>query len=231
MEMGCMRRSSMQFKNIFWDLDGTLIDSEYVYKEATLHACKELRMDFDINNVKTSSGKDAITVFELILGEPLTTKHHTLYHQWNEISKQYLINNFNKVQQIPQAIELVHEFARLGIKQSIVSNATSKIIWRCVENLKIGQYLLNIIGRDSVKQGKPHPEPYLQAMQLHETVAKDCLVFEDSHTGIQSAFSAGIKVIGVGDTQDLPIIVDHICNLNDKSWLQSIKSKYFVAHM
>jgi beta-phosphoglucomutase len=59
-----------------------------------------------------------------------------------------------------------------------------------------------IVGADQVKNGKPHPEPYLVAMQRIADKApglapEECLVFEDSPPGIASALAAGMKVVAV----------------------------------
>jgi beta-phosphoglucomutase len=59
-----------------------------------------------------------------------------------------------------------------------------------------------IVGADDVRQGKPHPEPYLTAMSRVAPLAaglraEDCLVFEDSMPGVASALAAGMRVVAV----------------------------------
>jgi beta-phosphoglucomutase len=59
-----------------------------------------------------------------------------------------------------------------------------------------------IVGAEDVRQGKPHPEPYLAAMALLASRAPDlrpeqCVVFEDSVAGVAAARAAGMKVVAV----------------------------------
>jgi HAD superfamily hydrolase (TIGR01509 family) len=59
-----------------------------------------------------------------------------------------------------------------------------------------------IVGADDVRNTKPHPEPYLAAMNHLSSLAPrlspaDCLVFEDSVPGIVSALAAGMKVVAI----------------------------------
>jgi mannitol-1-/sugar-/sorbitol-6-phosphatase len=53
-----------------------------------------------------------------------------------------------------------------------------------------------IITGDSVPQGKPHPAPYLEGAKLLGFAPEDCIVFEDSASGVQAGEAAGCTVIG-----------------------------------
>ena len=51
------------------------------------------------------------------------------------------------------------------------------------------------IDGDGVEQGKPHPAPYLAGADLLGFDPKDCVVFEDSISGVKAGRAAGCKVI------------------------------------
>jgi sugar-phosphatase len=55
----------------------------------------------------------------------------------------------------------------------------------------------NLICADDVVHGKPSPEPYLKGASLLGVPPEDCLVFEDTPTGIEAARGAGMPVIGL----------------------------------
>jgi mannitol-1-/sugar-/sorbitol-6-phosphatase len=57
-----------------------------------------------------------------------------------------------------------------------------------------------LVTSDDVKQGKPHPEPYLQGAQRLGFSPAECLVIEDAPAGIHSARAGGMKVIGLAST-------------------------------
>lgn len=138
-----MHKHSVPINTILWDLDGTLVDSEYIHDEAVVYACEMMHIDFDVT--KLSPGQDTVTVFEIIMGEALSDKLMPVFDKWHELAIQYTLDNFHRARRISQSIELVHEFARLGLGQSIVSNTTSEIIHQCVDSLKITHYMSNFI--------------------------------------------------------------------------------------
>jgi haloacid dehalogenase superfamily, subfamily IA, variant 3 with third motif having DD or ED len=61
-----------------------------------------------------------------------------------------------------------------------------------------------VVAGDEVVHGKPHPEPYLRAAELLGVEIKDCIAFEDSHTGMASAEAAGAHAIGIPNLISLP---------------------------
>jgi len=66
-----------------------------------------------------------------------------------------------------------------------------------LEKLGMTETFEIIIGKVDVSQGKPHPEVYLKAMARLGLPRENCIVFEDSMAGIQSALAAGIPVAGI----------------------------------
>ena len=54
-----------------------------------------------------------------------------------------------------------------------------------------------------ITHSKPHPEIFLLAAQLLNTIPAECLVFEDAEAGVEAALAAGMRCVGVGDAQQL----------------------------
>ena len=61
-----------------------------------------------------------------------------------------------------------------------------------------------LVTADGVRNGKPHPEPYLRGAEMLGFPAAGCLVVEDAPAGIQSAHAAGMKVIAMASTYTEP---------------------------
>ena len=57
-----------------------------------------------------------------------------------------------------------------------------------------------MVTADDVKNGKPHPEPYLKGAERLGFSPSECLVIEDAPAGIESAHAGGMKVIGMAST-------------------------------
>ncbi len=65
-----------------------------------------------------------------------------------------------------------------------------------------------VVGGDHVSNAKPHPEPYLMAMQRLRGAPESCLVFEDSLPGIASARAAGLQVCALSTTHSKPDLLN-----------------------
>jgi len=79
----------------------------------------------------------------------------------------------------------------------IVSGALRGEIQLVLRQEKLRPYFKSIVAAEDVKQGKPHPDGYLQARRLLGVKARECLVIEDSHWGIEAAHRAGMPCLAL----------------------------------
>ena len=97
-----------------------------------------------------------------------------------------------------------------------------------MDNMKIRDYFDFIINSSMVKRGKPFPDIYLKALEEIGLSSNECVVFEDSISGIDAAFNAGIDVIGVTTAnrkEDMKNIVFAVKNFEEE--IKKIKSFIF----
>ena len=213
-------------KAIFWDLDGTLIDSELIHEQSVFFASRELGL---VSTVETfSAGLENSAVFELIIGQALNLENQALFARWEQLATEYVLARISPQQQIKQSLELFNHFAKLGLPQAVVSNSTAPVVRHSLQQLGILERCSQVFSRDSVEFGKPHPQLYLNALEFHQLLPSECLSFEDSHTGITAAKACGINVIGIGENtrQYAPQLV---CDLNHESWLKLIQESFNCA--
>jgi len=105
-------------------------------------------------------------------------------------------NNFKIYDKVFAIFELLHS---KNIKTAIVTGASRD---RISEHLdaSLNKQLTALVTADDVKHTKPHPEPYLKAIEKLETKSKNCLVIENAIFGIQSAKSAGCMCFALETT-------------------------------
>ena len=84
------------------------------------------------------------------------------------------------------------------------------------------QYMDFVLTREDYVQTKPHPEPYLTAMQRHSLQPDQCIVVEDSERGLAAASAAGVDCIIVlnewtknGDFSDALAVIEQIGDVPD----------------
>ncbi|WP_317207898.1 HAD family hydrolase [Membranihabitans marinus] len=87
-----------------------------------------------------------------------------------------------------------------------------------LQQLGIENYFSSLLASEDVTHHKPDPEVYLQSAKNLGVEPSECLIFEDSASGVQAEINAGIGVIGVLSTytaQQLPPCLTHITNYRD----------------
>lgn len=82
-----------------------------------------------------------------------------------------------------------------GIKQAIGSSAIMFNIDFVLDGLGIRKYFDALVSADDVTKSKPDPETWLRCMEKLAVEPQDCIVFEDSPKGAESALNAGIQCI------------------------------------
>jgi beta-phosphoglucomutase-like phosphatase (HAD superfamily) len=111
---------------------------------------------------------------------------------------------------------------RAGIKQGAASNSRLIIVDANLKHLGLDQYMQAVISRDDCDEGKPHPEPYLNAASRLGVDIRACIAVEDSLRGAESARAAGAFTLLWPQCTEME--ADHcdlrISNLFDFAWDQ-----------
>ena len=181
---------------IIFDLDGTLLDTEPLYSEATQRLLDPYDHTYTLELKKRCMGGDSRRSARLTIEEydlPLTVD------QYLDAREVYLLELFPASPEIPGAGAFV---TKLVEKQLPLGLATSSHKHLCdikPSNKAWKTAFRSIICGDNaaVKKGKPEPDIFLACAADLGLAAGDCIVFEDSPTGIKAARAAGMRVVAV----------------------------------
>ena len=86
------------------------------------------------------------------------------------------------------------------VPMGVASNAEPANVEFILENARLRGYFRVAVDGHQVARPKPDPEIYLKTAELLGVTAPDCVIFEDSMTGIEAARLAGARVVGVNTT-------------------------------
>ncbi len=180
-------RSFHTFKALVFDLDGTLVDSEALVAEVMKEWCKENDIEYSTakSSAFTSRAIDTIAVIAPHLDAAAESMKIELREADASADMEPISGALDFVSKLPTDRWAV-------ATSSTVESATAKLAGSGFPSPEI------LIASASVENGKPHPEPYLLATSRLGFPPDQCLAFEDSATGIQSAVNAGCSVIVVG---------------------------------
>ena len=180
---------------VFFDMDGTLIDSETLTEPAVVALCNELGVhEVDIDCTQFFGGPWLDVERALIQSYPqidgitdISARLQELYHCLLRDEQPPLI---------PCSRETVIALSKL-MPVAIVTSSGRASAAETVQRMGISDYIRFYLGFEDYENGKPEPDGYLQAADALQIDPQQCLVFEDSIVGIQAAKNAGMAVVAV----------------------------------
>jgi HAD superfamily hydrolase (TIGR01509 family) len=157
------------------------------------------------------------------LGGPLSRVGQYMHDKCNQAqTPDFFTNKLVEVQSekmrshtpfMPGAYELVKDLQKNGVKTGLVSASPRIIVDAVLDNVGAELFPFSI-SSDDVERTKPHPDAYLKAAQLTNSAIENCLVFEDSLTGVGAATSSGAWLVAV----------PHLVHVEESERVRVIKS-------
>ena len=205
------------FEAVFFDMDGLMVDSEPEWFQSEVE-------------VTSPFGYTWLEVDQIAcLGGPLSKVGQYMFEKCGQQrSPEYFTQALIDTQvarmrgntpTMPGAMELVRELQSHGIKTALVSASPRNIVDAVLDN--VGHDLFPFsISADDVKKTKPDPEGYLKAASMSGSEITNCLVFEDSLTGMNAAIASGAYLIGV----------PHLVTIEESERVRVIKSLEQISY-
>lgn len=188
-----------KYECVIFDLDGTLIDSMWVWEEIDRVYLKRFGITPPDDMDKLLEGKsftETAIYFKKRFNIPETVEE--IKANWNSIAKDFYVN---KVQLKSYAREFMELLSRKNIKMGIATSNSVELLTAVLEARQIKQYFHRVRTCCEVKRGKPYPDIYLKVAEELEVDPGVCLVFEDIPNGARAGKSAGMDVWGIEDGQ------------------------------
>lgn len=202
-------------KYIIFDMDGTLIDSIGVWNITDQKLIEEYAgTTIDLDSIQLErdsflhSNQDSdiyVAYCEYLIkkyGFSIQNAEQLLKIRWDK-SGEVLESEMDFK---PDVIELISKLKGLGFTLVLATMTTqvqldiySKKNKKMLEQMDISQVFDLITRKEDVKKKKPDPEIYNMIMQHYNARPNECLIFEDSYTGVLASKNAGIEVVNVYD--------------------------------
>ena len=175
----------MRYKHIVFDIDGTLIDTEY----AVLHSLKETIKELSERDILCSELKFALGITGTDALKKLEIKETSYALElWDKNMRNYT----NTIKVFDGIIELLRELQCLDYEMGIVTSKTREEFTHDFCPFGISHYFKTIICADDTQKHKPSAEPLLKYMELSKTGNSKVLYIGDSKYDSKCAENAGI---------------------------------------
>ncbi|MBQ7721826.1 MAG: HAD family phosphatase [Kiritimatiellae bacterium] len=185
-------------KAAFFDLDGTLQDSEIVWVAATRDYVRAHGYPMtDEEALKIVYGRAWVDIREDLAALSPTLSEMDATTMANE-ARQLFYKRLKETPDIsiPGSVALLRRLAKT-MTVGIVSGSPRVDIESAIVNLKIGDEVSFFVCSEEYAHGKPDPTCYLMAAERAGVAPADCVVFEDSAAGVIAAKRAGMHCVAL----------------------------------
>lgn len=180
------------------DMDGTLYDSMKSHTAAWHRMVTELGVEADRDEFYLYEGRTGASTINMIFNraygrDASPEEIEELYHR-----KTVYFSELPPVKPMPGAREMLDFMIAVGMKRVLVTGSGQNTLLNRLDDDYPGAFLpgMRVTSRD-VKLGKPHPEPYIRAMQMARVKPSQSIAIENAPLGVKSASAAGAFTIGL----------------------------------
>lgn len=182
---------------VIFDMDGTLVDSMWVWRDIDDDYLKEHGYENDLlheGGIEGMSFHETAVYFKNYYH--LSDDVETIKAQWNDMAFERYAT---KVPYKKGAEDFMISCIRRGIVLGIATSNSRALVEAAGEHLGFDRYFNAVVTADEIQRGKPAPDVYLMAAEKLGAAPDRCLVFEDLCQGIRAGHNAGMRVCAVED--------------------------------
>ncbi|HRJ72128.1 MAG TPA: HAD family phosphatase [Terrimicrobiaceae bacterium] len=181
------------FRGYIFDCDGTIADTMPIHFKAWTQAMKDFGGTFPEDLFYQWGGTPTATIVEQLnekFGLSLDVQETV------DRKERYYLENVTGVLPVVPVLEIAQRMHGL-LPLAIASGGHREMVEATLRAINIIGMFDAIVCAEDCERGKPFPDPFLEAARRINVPAEDCLVFEDSPTGVEAAKAAGMRYVFV----------------------------------
>ena len=174
---------------VIFDMDGTLYDTEKIYREGWLQAGVPLNTYMNFIGTTNQYIADRLTEIGLNAEQVISSKI-----AW--------VNTFLEEEGIPikeGAVRALKWLRDHGIISVIATSSAMEVADKYLEATGMREYFSHVVSGFLLEHGKPEPDIFLMAAEQAGIEPSECAVVEDSFNGVRAGHAAGMYTIMVPD--------------------------------
>lgn len=180
-------------KNIIFDFDGVLVDSEILVAKAFAKYMQKFGIEVDEKEFASLAGKKTVQVIDILSKKYSIEDQQKFFTDIMDIASNIYMKELTTVK---GAYDFV---SNLKLNMFIGSNSMKERIIDGLQRVKLDKYFQpkQVYSFDLVDKPKPDPDIYLKAIQDNNLIKNQTIIIEDSTVGVMAGAAAGVKVIGL----------------------------------
>ena len=184
-----MTGDSGRRRGLVFDVDGTLIDTNYLHVVAWWQAFRERGYDVRMADIHEAIGMGSDKLIGRLLGkrDSSVSAAHSRYYA------PYL----GRLRPFPRAPELLRAVAAQGLAVVLASSAKGDEIGLMLDTLQAGDVIETVVSSSDADETKPEPDLVQVAVERGRLDPGECVMVGDTAWDVQAAARAGVPCIGV----------------------------------
>lgn len=181
-------------KAVIFDMDGTMVDTENLWQDVNYKLAKlyGVKMDERIRaQMMGKNDKGSLGAFKEYFHLP------TPLDEIKAVRRKMIVHDISMVKTTTGLFELLDLLEKLEIKKAVATSAFREFADKILDKFELKERFTTIVTADDVKEGKPHPDIFLEAAKRLQVSSENALVIEDAQNGVEAAYNAKMKVIAI----------------------------------
>lgn len=193
----------MNKNTVIFDMDGVIIDSEPYWREAQINELAKYNVTITVADcIQLTMGKRLEEIAKIwCLRHQLTICPSVLQHNIMQFVVELILEQGTAKPGLHTFLQYLQEH---NINIGLATSSSKPVIDAVLHRLKIHSYFSVICSADDEVYGKPHPAVYLTTAQQFKVRTEQCLVIEDSVTGMIAGKAAAMTTWVVPDNINNP---------------------------
>jgi HAD superfamily hydrolase (TIGR01509 family) len=188
----------MKLSLAIFDLDGTVIDSKEAWGKAYAKVLTSLGKIPNIKHPETAgvaikkNWENILQRYNIKTDKTLDELVAFTYSEYEKFIPEIKLND--------GVVEFIENLKSDDISVALATSASWSVVDKALKNLAIERLFDCITTGEEVWNQKPNPDIFIKTAEKFSVEPDDCLVFEDSLSGVEAAKAAGMKVIAIDPT-------------------------------
>jgi HAD superfamily hydrolase (TIGR01509 family) len=178
---------------VFFDIDGTLIDSNYLHVEAWAHAFSDLGLSVDESDIHALIGMDAGELLAKLLGDDADE----FGDRAKELHTSYYESLVPRLRVMEGAREILEALSARGVSVVLATSAPESELVHLRELLDAEKFLAAVTSGEDVSTAKPDPGIVSIALERAGSAPENTIMVGDAVWDVIAAKRAGVECIAV----------------------------------
>jgi len=183
----------MTLSAVLFDVDGTLVDSNFLHVDAWSRSFAEMGAPVDSWRIHRSIGQDSARLLEALGGE----RDEEWIQRAKDLHSQHYREQSGRLRAFDRAADLLRELASRGLRVVLATSAPEDELKLLMETLDADDAIHATTNADDVETAKPEPGLIEVALQRADADPSDALFVGDSIWDMMAASRAHVRAAGV----------------------------------